>query len=593
MLVDLSGTPDNRRVMRSLARLSVAVDTWWQRLRGGRGPDVLIFAPAADGKSVNWPDGADLAFTDELLDADAVARINAWVEEYAAHIVDRTEGLWPAHDTLSLGRLNLSIVQEFLLNYAQVTESLRRMLERAPPDRCVILSGYPQIGNAVQRDVSGLAGRIRVRSLPGLPHFLRGNGGVPGRELPIPELGAMHPRVLIVSESRPMSQLFSAVEDQLHAAGVGPGLRIQYGANGQGLEHGERASVLHLPRPELVAPGGTGLHAELRAIEPRIRELARASGPYHPPLDLLFDTVYAHVLPRQLLHVATVRRLLEATRPELVVVGNDRWWIGMTWVLAAREAGIPTLAVQDGVAWDTPMWTSATADHIAVNGTQLEGLLRARGYDADRVTVVGQPRYDGFNEPAAAAIRESARARLGLEDGRMAVMFATQPNQDASYVRCVSEAILAAADVHLLLRPHPSTSPKAAEALSHIAADDRVLPVNTGDIFDLIAASDLVVVQNSTVALEAALLGRPVITANLTGMPDVVPYAQLGVSVEAKDAATVTALVERARDHTLPTSCNNERTRAGIHYLVGPTDGKAAARVADLIGTLLVQAAPH
>jgi CDP-glycerol glycerophosphotransferase (TagB/SpsB family) len=237
------------------------------------------------------------------------------------------------------------------------------------------------------------------------------------------------------------------------------------------------------------------------------------------------------------------------------------------------------------------MWTCATADHVAVNGTQLEELLHRRGFARDRLSIVGQPRYDGFNAAAALAIRDEARARLGLEADRFAVMFATQPNQDASYVRCVAEAILAVDDVRLLLRPHPSTPPRASEALARIAADERVLPVSTGRIFDLIAASDLVVVQNSTVALEAALLGRPVITANLTGMPDVVPYAALGVSVEAKDAATVTELIERARDGALPTSATDERTRAGIHYLVGPTDGGAAARVADLIDTLLAQRA--
>jgi CDP-glycerol glycerophosphotransferase (TagB/SpsB family) len=52
-----------------------------------------------------------------------------------------------------------------------------------------------------------------------------------------------------------------------------------------------------------------------------------------------------------------------------------------------------------------------------------------------------------------------------------------------------------------------------------------VLQAAETDVLQSIAAADLIVVQNSTLALEAALLGKPVITADFTGMPQVVPYA--------------------------------------------------------------------
>jgi hypothetical protein len=93
------------------------------------------------------------------------------------------------------------------------------------------------------------------------------------------------------------------------------------------------------------------------------------------------------------------------TRPELVVVGNDRWWLGMAAVLAAREQGIPTLVIQDGVAWDTPMWTASTADYVAVNGEQLERLLLRNGLPRERIKRIGQPRYDGYDAARAEALR--------------------------------------------------------------------------------------------------------------------------------------------------------------------------------------------
>lgn len=593
ILVDLSGTAENRRVMRTVARWIVRMDVLAKRVRRQPSPRVLLFAPAADGKSVEWPHGADLIFTDELLDDDAIRKIDDWVERLASRLVHEGARFWPSAGGVGLGHLNLLQIQDFLLNYGQVTESLRRLLMQGN-GRCIILSGYPNAAEALRRDVAEQARETVVHTLPKFrPPFLRRSTAdeKPGRW--DNRLGSLKPRVLIVSESRPMAGLFAAVEKQLVSAGLTPGLRIQYDVKGRGFEVGEGISFLHLIRPELVSVQGTRFRKEYERYRSHLLEFGTRDDPYHPPLDLLLGTLFANVLPRQARHVEELRQIIRVTRPELVIVGNDRWWLGMAAVLVAREEGIPTLAVQDGVAWDTPIWTSATADHVAVNGNQLEGFLRERGVSPGQLSVVGQPRYDAYSPEAATRVRPGVRSRLGLADDQCAVLFATQPNQDASYVSRIVEAILAIPDVRLLLRPHPSTSTRARARIAQFMNGDRVLSAADGDIFDFIAASDVVVVQNSTVALEAALLNRPVITANLTGMPDVIPYARLGISTEAKDSAGVTALVRRAKANALPTAATDERARAGIYYLVGPTDGRSAQRVADLIGDMLAQRAPR
>lgn len=587
ILADLSGTADNRRVMRTVARASVALETFVGRIRGRPGPTVLVFAPAADGKTVNWPAGADLMFTDELLDAGAIKRINDWVEALSARLVEEGVRLWPVDGGICFGDLNRAQLQGFLLDYAQATESLRRLLDAGHARRCLILSGYPDSADAFRRDVQGHTGSVRVHALPAIrPSILRRRS--PPAPMPYAgPTGAAQPRVLIVSESRPMADLFSRVEQSLAAIGIGPNLRLQYGSSGGDLEVRDGTSRLNLVRPDLVAPDGPDFSSQLAGARERLQEIAAQEPLYRPPLGLLLEGVFAHTLPQQVRHLAEIRRIIAAARPELVVVGNDRWWIGMAAVLVARQAGIPTLAVQDGVAWETPMWGFSTADYIAVNGTQLEDFLVKRGHAPERIRVVGQPRYDTYTMQHAAALREAARERLGLAPGRFAVLFATQPNQDASYVRQVADAILAEPDLVLLLRPHPSTPARPRAELDRIAGRPRVTAVAEGEIFDLIAAADLVVVQNSTVALEAALAGRPVITANLTGNSEVVPYSAMGLSLEAKDPGSVRDLVARAVEGQLATRQTDERARQGIYHLIGPTDGSAATRVADMVRDLL------
>ncbi|HSM06829.1 MAG TPA: UDP-N-acetylglucosamine 2-epimerase [Longimicrobiales bacterium] len=587
-LVDLSGTPDNRRATRFLARMWVSAHAWIRSLRGEPGPQVLVFAPAADGKSVKWPRSAELIFADELLDLDTLEEIDDWVTELSGRIVDALESRWPQVAGISLGQLNRLDVQDFLLGYARVTESLRRALDVHAPGDCVILSGYPEVGKAMRRDMEARQEKVRVRALPSLrpPAALTTEfGRDEGLDVGLKELA---PRVLLVSESVPMAGLFGSVERELTAEGITPWLRVQFGNEDGGMEWRPEGAVLHLRRPDQEQPRLPSGFRDLRAA---IEHLDVASpGPYHPPVEMLLRSLLMRNVPRQLRHLERMRRVIDATRPELVVVGNDRWWLGLTAVLLAREAGIPTLAVQDGVAWYMPMWGVWSADRVAVNGPQLGDFLVRHGLSRERINVVGQPRYDDYNAKAAASVREDARADLGLAEGEFSVLFATQPDQDSSYVRSVVEAILAVPDVTLLLRPHPSTGARALEEIRSLVQGDRTKWCGGNDIFQLISASDVVVVQYSTVALEAAILGRPVITANLTGLRATVPYAEIGISVEARSPARISELVAQARDGALRGAEADERIREGIHFLVGPTDGKSAARVKDIIQEMLAGA---
>jgi len=157
--VDLSGTTDNRRVLRGFSKLLISASTLSRRILRRPGPRVLVFAPAADGKSVDWPHGAELTFTDELLDPATVGRINQWVLDLSTRMIQDPQ-LWPSWNGVSLGRLNLYEMQLFLMKYAQATEGLRILMDREPGCRCVVMSGYPEMARAIRADVEERTARV-------------------------------------------------------------------------------------------------------------------------------------------------------------------------------------------------------------------------------------------------------------------------------------------------------------------------------------------------------------------------------------------------------------------------------------------------
>lgn len=581
VLVDLSGTPRNRRLVRTVARQAV-------RLLTRREPTILVHSPAADGQAIRLPPGTRVVRSGDLIEPDAQARIQAWVAGCSWKLA-RDPGLWPRIEGISLGPLQVQPIQESLLSYGQVSEALARAVERERAGHCVVIAGYRELARALRNQARRCGVRASVVSLPARPRLGPGRRGSPG-DVALPPLAEVtrEPEALIVSESRPMSGMFDAVEAALRTRGTASVVRIEYGLT----DRRGRGDRIWLRRPDHLPAQPMPVEPGVReALAAHRRESAESDGA--APLEFLVAALYGSAVPRQIDHLRQTLALLREIRPRLVVVGNDRWWIGMGWVLAARALGIPTLSIQDGVAWNTPSWWYATADRVAVNGSHLEGLLQDHGVDAGRISVVGQPRYDAMTPDLLDRRRLDARRRTGLRNGDFAVLFATQPNQDDAYVRTVVAAVLESADVHLLLRPHPSTEPAALDAARRLAAqNERIHLTGDADILDCMAAADLVVAQNSTVVLEAALLGKPVITANFTGLPEFVPYASLGISRQATTPARVSELVSAGARGEPGYDPYDPEVRRNIEFLIGPVDGAAADRVACLIQEFAAQPDP-
>jgi hypothetical protein len=389
-----------------------------------------------------------------------------------------------------------------------------------------------------------------------------------------------------------MAQMFAAVEGRLRAAGIGPVLRIQYGAPPEQPAPAD-AAIAFLPQPTETPPTIRGRFQEQwrrmrgeMAFESRCAESEGNSG---PPFQLLMEGYYHWTLDQQAEHLVVAGAMLDHVRPELVVVGNDRWWPGQAFVRLARARGIPTLCVQDGVAGDVPYWYWMTSDRLAASGDFLARILARHGFSSPQCVVTGQPRYDTLWSQQGSDTMRSARERLGLDARAFYVLFATQPMLDHSYQQQVVRSVLAVPDARMLFRPHPSQPPASYRDLVEDLPAERLCVQRAADIFDLVLAANVLITHSSTVVLEAAIVKRPVITANFTGLPDLVPFAALGLATDAPTPAALTAIVGQLasahREHLA--SATSHRVERALADLVGPADGLAGERVAALIREML------
>lgn len=565
-LIDWRGSPRARAMLHAALRLSARLEAR---------PDALVlYAPgggAADLRDI-LPDVPRRSVFDWLTERGRRAADDRTLS-ISRHVVPLD-----APTTLGLGDRLL------LFNALDLQDSLRRFAQMSAVCRGAATQGATAIrlftldralADALVSDAAEYGGSIRAsRWLAGVAALASSARRTrpPATAAPVPSTPALPPSpIVLVSWTRPMDVMMAALHDAAASQGRTDIMHL----------HHATASVspaAHCrPLPADVAHDADALAAAMRAAaEPRL-----------PPggAGIVLRGAIADARPhlaQQEAHFEAVGRWLTEVSPRAVVVGNDRWWVGSAWVLAARERGLPTLCVQDGIAADMPQWRWLTADRIATNGRHLKRLLEADGLAAERAVVVGQPRYDAMLRPEPAARTAATRAALELPGHRTVLLFATQYGQDAPVVRHVVEQVLRVPELFLLLRPHPSEDQTLHRALAASAPPERMALAAEVPIDQLLHCSDAVAVQSSSVAFEAEILGRPLLLVDFTGQPMPDSFSHLRAERVTDEAQLAPALRRLARvrpGDRLPPPDDPE--------YIGPLDGACSARTLAAIDTLL------
>lgn len=216
---------------------------------------------------------------------------------------------------------------------------------------------------------------------------------------------------------------------------------------------------------------------------------------------------------------------------------------------AAVRLGIPVFAIEDfpGNYGDDPSAPSLLfVEHAS---SRLHHI--ARGHDHRRVRAVGALRRPGR---APRLTRAAARRRYGLARDARVVLWAGQPDARAcaGTLRALSGVLDSETDA-ILYRAHPRARAVPPPFFKHA----RVVDVSREpDATSAVRASDAVLTQFSSLAVEAGALGVPGIFVLLpkwgrrylrarTGLDDL-PWPQAGAAFAVRRAAEARAVIRRA-----------------------------------------------
>lgn len=269
---------------------------------------------------------------------------------------------------------------------------------------------------------------------------------------------------------------------------------------------------------------------------PRLRERAAHQVPAalvrslgargsRPGLRRLLSALERSVPPRR-----SVLRLLERERPDLVVVtpllelGSPQ----LDYVRAAKSRRIPTCFCV--ASWDNLTnkgLLHELPDLVTVwNEAQRREAVELHGVPTDRVVSTGAEAYDHWFGWQPTRSREELCVLTGLPVDRPLVLYAgTSPflaPGESSFVLRWARRVRESSAAVILVRPHPlgafgTDEVAELERVGDVAVwpprgEDPVDPDSRAAYFDSLYHADAVVGLNTSAMIEAAIVGRPVLT---------------------------------------------------------------------------------
>lgn len=248
-------------------------------------------------------------------------------------------------------------------------------------------------------------------------------------------------------------------------------------------------------------------------------------------------------------------QLFRAQRPA-VVVATSAPRSERAALEAARELGIPSVCVVDLYAPFEIEWcaTPGYAHRICVLNDAVAARFVDRGVPRERLIATGNPAFDRLAFLDVSTLRQQARAERGIADDETLVVWISQPEPKlhpfsgvpgdptlpVRIEHVLHQAYAGRPDTHLVLRFHPSEDRERSLVGARVRYSDASDPLDL-----LLCAADCIVTCSSTVGLEAAMLGIPVVQCMDSVFSPDLPLAEMGLAEAVPGHEEAVACIDR------------------------------------------------
>jgi UDP-N-acetylglucosamine 2-epimerase len=289
------------------------------------------------------------------------------------------------------------------------------------------------------------------------------------------------------------------------------------------------------------------------------------------------------VLAKTILYLSKLSGL---SKPNVLMVLSEGIIPTKVAVAVAKRSGIPTLLLlQLGMLGKNYECPTFLADKISVPGDFIKDLVLNCGVDEERIVVTGRPTYDALIRAEERFDKVGICRKLGLDPSKKILVYCTEnlpltETQKMAYAIC--NAVKGFLDVQFVIKVHPSELSLSIYDTVLKLVGIKALVTKDANIYEVLYICDLMITGYSTTALDAMILDKPVITLNLTGLKDPIPFAESGAAIGVYSEKDF----ERTIKNGLYDDSTKEKLRRDREKFVYEQtylhDGKATERIVDL-----------
>lgn len=389
--------------------------------------------------------------------------------------------------------------------------------------------------------------------------------------------------VVVVVLQPAQARILGAVTNELSVRGLAPFLLFESHHRGAARGRRRAARLIDQLRPGQVP-------ALLRYEARLARGLGAATRSAAVATDAMTAGRAERTLAESMGRIALYAACLDAVgerRPALMATFNEigRW--ARLLPEAARRHDVPSLDIAHAEAADAVAIQGIAYDRFAVFGPAAASVLREAGVDASRIAEVGAPRFDALvaRHPVPPSHPPSTRRIVFASQwltGRMS------PDVKRRTIQAVLAAAGAVAPAELVVRLHPiERDDLVAQTLAGGTPPGVVARIEReGDLYDTLDGAWLMATGWSNTVFEAALSNVPALAINATGGEPPTSFAQEQLALGATDERSAAAAASSLRDPDAWLSALAQ-ARAALSHHLGPLDGRATQRLADLVVELV------
>ena len=262
------------------------------------------------------------------------------------------------------------------------------------------------------------------------------------------------------------------------------------------------------------------------------------------------------IFPESIRYILVWKKIINKLNPKCIILSDEASIPGRALVIAGKKKKIPTIALQHGIItrshqgyYHKPKNISKSRldfincclpDMTCVYGKYEKNILKDFGYKKSAIKITGAPRYDILKNKIFD--KNKILKKYKLPKNKKIILWATQTHnekmqksgENEKNVKTIFRVFSKLKDeFHLVIKLHPNEDQRAPLYKKYNKKYDNIATIigRGGNTFELIYISDMVITKSSTVGIEAIIMKKPLILAELIKSYDLSTYKKYGVPV--------------------------------------------------------------